>query len=382
MLQGKVYAIRIVYSIMISAMLGSGDGLCHGRPFAHGWLIIILLLYPHAGHLLFGRFDIRRLRGRIMLFIDGLIGGAAIFALGFSGMAWVFITAILLFNWMVIGGLTLLLPGILTITTGLLTMNGIANPAPATCSLPDWISGMFLAVYLLIVAGVIHKLVQELGQHQVALQAESDALRHARALAEGALFSALPPGTARQLSDHGTIGMEEVDGATLLLLQMDLEPPRRPALELLAAWFQASDMILARHGFEIVKTFGSRALILGRTATPESGISSQHEIDAYFRSHMPAGLFDGEQIMTRAVLSSGPVRIGPVQEERLNLELAGTAADALAELTDALADMPAVRLAITPAAHDRIIDASGYVLHPGDDRLPAHYRPAETATET
>ncbi len=383
--QGKIYVIRIIYSIMVFTMLATRDALCAGRPFEHGWLLIVLAIYPHAGHLLFGRLDIRRIRGRIMLLIDGLIGGAFIAVTGSIDTASIFIAAILLFNWMVVGGVALVVAGASSLAAGMFIMGaagGIAPPAPADCSLPDWLAGLFLAGYLLIVAGVLHRLVQELGLHQVALQAESDALRHAKALAEGALISALPSGTARQLANHGKIESETIDDATLLLLRMDIAPPRHPALELLGAWLQASDLILVRHGFEMIKTFGSRALVLGRTATPEDGIAAIREIEAYFSNHAPAGLADGEHLLLRAALSSGSVRIGPVQEERLNLELCGAAADALAEAFGVLAEVPEARLVITPAAHARMHAPAGYVFHPADGCLPSHYRPAESGTPT
>lgn len=378
-LQGKIYVIRIIYAIMVFAMLATNDGLCRDQPLEHGWLLIVLAIYPHIGHLLFGRFDIRRLRGRTMLFIDGLLAGAVITALDFAGTASAFIVAIHLFNWMVIGGLTLAFSGTLTLAAGLLITAGagdIVDPALASCHLPDWLSAVFLIGYLLIVAGLIHRLVQELGRHQLELQAESDALRHAKAMTEGALLAALPPGTAQRLADQGKIDPEDIDDATLLLLTMGIEPARHPTLELRAEWLQACDLILTRHGFELVKTFDRMALALGRTATPEDGIAALREIDAYFSNHGPAGLFAGERFTTRAALGSGPVRIGLVQEERLNIELTGAAADSLAELTVVLAAPTATRLAITPTARQRLHDATGYVLHPGDGRLPPHFRPA------
>jgi hypothetical protein len=71
-----------------------------------------------------------------------------------------------------------------------------------------------------------------------------------------------------------------------------------------------------------------------------------------------------------------------VLEERLNLELSGAAAVALAEVFGVLAEAPAARLVITPAAHARMHAPAGYVFHPADGCLPSHYRPAESGTPT
>lgn len=380
-LQGKIHVIRIIYSLMVFAMLAASDGLCRKQPLEHGWLIIVLVIYPHIGHLLFGRFDIRRLRGRTMLLIDGLLAGAVIAALDFAGTASAFIIAIHLFNWMVIGGPALAFSGTLTLAAGLLitaATDASVGPAPAGCHLPDWLSAIFLTGYLLVVAGLLHRLVQELGRQQLELQAEADALRRAKAMTEGALLAALPPGTARRLADQGRIDPEDIDDATLLLLTMDIEPARHPTLESRAEWLQACDPILTRHGFELVKTFDRMALALGRSATPEDGIAAIREIDAYFANHQPSSLLAGERLVTRAALSSGPVRIGLVQEERLNIELAGAAADALTELTAVLDSPSAPRLAIEPSARQRLPDAAGYAFRPGDGRLPPHFRSTES----
>lgn len=380
-LQGKIYAIRIVYSVMAFVMLAASDFFCQAHPLQHGWLLFAVAAYPHVGHLMFGRADIRRRRGRTMFVIDGLFAGAVIAALGPAGIPAAIVGAINLFNWMVIGGPALLLTGTLTMLAGFATTvtGGLVSPATAVCAPLEWLAGIFLVCYLLIVAGVIQRLVQELGQHQLKLQTETDAASHARALAEGALLSALPPSAARRIADHGKIDPEDIGDATLLLLRFGVQPASQTSLEHLAELLHASDLILTRHGFEILKTFGRNVLAISRAATgPDDGVAAINETIAYFANHEPGNLPVANPPTVRAALSSGAVRLGLVQEERLNLELTGEAADALEALVAALEAVPQTRVVASPAAQQRLNDTAGFAFIRGDGQQPPHFSSTES----
>lgn len=383
-LQGKIYAIRTAYSVMALAMLVSGDILCDTQFPENGWLLFVLVIYPHLGHLLFGRFDIRRLRGRTLLLADGLFAGAIIAVLGIAGTPAAAIVAINLFNWMVIGGPALVFTGSLAMFAGFAGMvanSGLANHVTSDCTAPAWLASFFLAAYLLIVAGVIRRLVQELGQHQLKLQAETDTARRAEAMAASALLSALPPSTARQYSDRGEIVPEAIDDATLLLLRFETGPTCIPTLELLAEYMHVGNLVLARHGFELLKTFGGSALAASRAATgPENGIAAVGEISAYFAAHAAENLSVAGEPAIRAALSCGTARLGLVQDDRFNLEITGDAMVALNALAIALDIVPGTRCVITPAVRQRLRDPGGFAFFPGDGRLPPHYRTADGGT--
>lgn len=368
---------------MAIAILAGTDTSCSAGPFAHGWVLLGLAIYPHAGHLLFGRFDIRRLRGRTMLFVDGLFAGVVIAALDFQTVPSTILGAILAFNWMVIGGPSLVVRGALALLAGVAGMAALSAPPirsiPA-CTTQDWLAATFLVAYLLIVAAVIHRLVQELGEHQQELQTESDAARHAQAMAEGALIAALPAGTAHRMIDSGILATEDFPDATVLMFSLETGTARTPSLALLAEVLQAADLILARHGFDLLKTFGRRALAIGRTTSPDNALAAFREIDAFFANHPPANLSPGEHLRVRAAIASGYVRLGPVQAERLNLDMTGEAADTLTGLGKILDADPAARFIVAPAAGKRLPETAGLVFFPGDDRIPPHCRPADGKT--
>lgn len=380
-LQGKIHAIRTAYSFMAIAMLLAGDILCQTPVPEHGWLLFGLAVYPHIGHLLFGRFDIRRLRGRTMFFVDGLIAGAVIAAFGVFAPPAAIIGIIHLFNWMVVGGPALVFTGTLAMLAGFFGMatdGSLANPIAAACTVPDWLTSLTLLAYLLIVAGVIHRLVMELGQHQMELQAETDAALHAKALAEGALLATLPPGTAQRFADSGFIAPEDIDDASLLLLRFEIEAFGTPSLESMTEYLNASDPILSRHGFELFKTFGHKALAISRAATgPNDGVAAVREIFAYFTNHAPGNPSVSTDPGIRAALCCGTIRTGLVQKERLNLDLTGEAANMLESLATVLDADTGGRLVICPAARQRLPEDAGFVFIPGDGRLPPHFCPAD-----
>lgn len=380
-LQGKIHAIRTAYSVMAIAMLLADDILCQTPALEHGWLLFGLAVYPHIGHLLFGRFDIRRLRGRTMFFVDGLFAGAVIAAFGISAPPAAIIGIIHLFNWMVVGGPALVLSGTLAMLAGFFSMaanDSLVNPIAATCTAPDWLTSLMLLAYLLIVAGVIHRLVLELGQHQLELQAETDAALHAKAQAEGALLATLPPGTAHRFADSGFIAPEDIDDASLLLLRFEVGSSGTPALESMAEILHASDLILTRHGFELFKTFGRNALAISRAATgPGDGVAAAREIFTYVTDHASGNPPSPDGPGIRAALCCGTVRTGLVQKERLNLDLTGEAANVLESLATVLDADSGVRLVMCPAAGQRLPEGAGFTFVPRDGRLPPHFRPAK-----
>ena len=58
--QGRLYAIRVLFTVMVLIVLGVDDAVCHEQTGSHFWLMLAGGLYPHAGKLLLGRFEGRR----------------------------------------------------------------------------------------------------------------------------------------------------------------------------------------------------------------------------------------------------------------------------------------------------------------------------------
>jgi class 3 adenylate cyclase len=366
---------------MACAMLVADDLFCHASPAENGWLLFGLLIYPHIGQLLFGRFDIRRLRGRTLLLIDGLFAGAVIAGLDMASFPSAVISAINLFNWMVVGGTSLVFAGLLTMIAGFVGMAigddiGSFNLARAACTAPDWLASLFLIVYLLVTTNVIRRLVQDLGQHQLKLQAETDAACEAKTIATSTLFSSLPPWVARQLIDKQTITPDDISDATLLLLRLDSASSRALSLERLAEYLQVSQPIMTRHGFEMIKSFGSTILAVTRAASgPDDGVSALQEISTYFIDHADADTPALTGSAIRAVLTSGPARLGLVDAERLNLELTGKAMESLNTLAVILEETgPAVQLVIDSATRQRLQDVDKFAFIAGDGKRPPHFR--------
>jgi putative effector of murein hydrolase LrgA (UPF0299 family) len=372
-----MYVIRIIFSGMALVILAVSDALCHSGAGSHAWLLLSGAVYPHIGHLLLGRFDVRRRRGHLIFIVDGLFIGAVIGALQLAPIPSAILATINLFNWMVVGGATLVAFG----STALLASMALATPAglglpesmAATCSAPEWLAGAVLVGYFLIVGRVIHQLVDDLSQQQAELQAQADAAANARSVAERALLAILPPSVAQILAEKGEVPPVAIDNATLLLIELNWGRTP-PSIGDLADAFKVCDTILSRYGFELVKTYGNRAIVLGRLEDgPTVALAASREVVDYFADHRALlGTADTRRDI-RIVMHHGPVMLGLVQPERLNAEVIGETVDALAALAAIIPHLPPGTLAISVAAQRKLGEIDNLVLSAGDDRTPPCY---------
>jgi hypothetical protein len=373
-----MYVIRVLFASMALAMLAVGHTVCNARPWNHSWLFLAGVVYPHLGQLLLGRFDASRRRGHVIFMIDGLFVGAVISALDFAVVPSAVLAAISLFNWMIIGGPTLIAFGVTAILAGVVMgesgITGILADAGPACAAEDWLAGAVLVSYLLIVARVIHQLIGELRQQQAEFHAGSDAAANARALAERALLAVLPPCAAELLAEKGELASLTVERATMLLVEFDWGRAESPSLGDLTDAFQVCDMILTRHGFEVVKTFGRRVLAISLAEDgPDGAVAAAREIDNFFVDHLTLVGIPGGRRSARMVMHCGPMTLGLVQPERLNLEVLGETADGLAALAAAAENLPPATVVASMAAQRSLHDATGFVLASGDGRVPLHY---------
>lgn len=370
-----MYVIRVLFTGVALVMLAVSDTVCHARPWSHGWLLLAGAAYPHLGHLLLRRFDIRRRRSHVIFIIDGIFAGAVISALNLAVVPSAVLAAINLFNWMIIGGPTLVALGIVA-TLAVVAMAGpgtagIPLNAGANCATSDWLASAVLVGYFLIVARIIYQLVGELRQQQAEFHAESDAAANARALAERTLLAVLPPSAALVLAEKGEFAPVTVDDATVLLIELEWGRTASPSVWDLVDTLRICDMILARHGFESVKTFGRRVLAMSRAETgPDAAVAAAREIGNHFVDHHSlAGTPEGRR-NARVIVHCGAVTLGLVQPERLNLELLGETIDGLMALAAAAADLPPSSVVASVAARRRLRNANGFVAAPDDGRAP------------
>ncbi|MDP2809140.1 MAG: hypothetical protein Q8O34_03235 [Rhodocyclaceae bacterium] len=373
-----MHVIRVLFSGMALLILGVSDAACHAFPGSHGWLFLAGAVYPHLGHMLLGRFDFRRRRGHVIFLFDGLFVGAMISALDLAIVPGAVLATITLFNCMIVGGPTMVAVGIVAMVSGMAAMEpGVAGimrgPGPG-CAASDWLAGAVLIAYFLVVARVIHRLVEEMRQQQVEFQAESDAAVKARSLAERALLAVLPTSAAQVLVEKGEVAPAKVDDATVLLVEFDWSRAGSPSIEDMADAFHVCDTVLARHGFESVKTFGRRMLAMGRNENaPDEAVASAREVCNYFADHRMAAETPAMRLMVRMAIHCGPVTSGLVQPERLNLELLGETIDGLMVLAETVMTMPRPVVVASAKAQHRLRNTAGFVLAPGDDGLPPRY---------
>lgn len=372
-----MYFIRVLFSGIALVILAVSDALCRSSPGNHAWLLLAGAAYPHLGHLLLGRFDIRRRRGHLIFLIDGLFVGAVMGALQFAPVPSAVLVTINLFNWMIVGGATLVAFGSSALLAGLALTKPTDLELPGgtagVCSAPEWLAGVVLVGYFLIVARIIHQLVEELSQQQAELQAQTDAATNSRNMAERTLLAILPPSIAQTLAERGEAPPVTLDNATLLLIELG-RGRAPPSIGDLADAFKVCETILTRHGFELIKTYGSRAVALGRRDDgPATALAASREIINYFADHRALiGTVDAGRNM-RMVMHHGPVTIGMVQPERLNVELIGETVDGLTALAAIIPSLPPGTLAISVAAQRKLRNGDDLVLSPGDDHTPPCY---------
>lgn len=378
MLQGKIYVVRVIFSVMALALLTVNDVFCHGRPAGHFWLVLAGVIYPHLGQLLLGRFDISRRRGHALFLIDGLFVGAVIGALELAMLPSTVLAVISLFNWMIVGGPVLAALGSTLMFAGMMTAVTVHSVFPTgagnACNTADWLAGAILLGYFLIVARIIHQLVGDLRLQQVELLACSDAASVAQNQAERALLAVLPPSAAGTLAEKGELVPESVQGATLLLIEPAPHDKPPSSIDDLQDTFHVCDMILARHGFELVKTFGRRAIALSRKECgPDDALKAMREIDNFFADHrIFAGAANARRAL-RGVLHHGPVTLGLVQPERLNLDLLGETVDELAKLAALTGIQPTATLIASVPAYGKLRAPVDFVPIQSDGSLPYCY---------
>jgi hypothetical protein len=352
-LQGKVYIVRILFSLTTLALLAFNDGYCRERPGDHLWLFVGGLIYPQLGHLLFGRLDIRRHRGHVLFLADGMFVGAVMAALEYALVPSIVLVIINLFNWMVVGGAILVTAGILFMVIGMLTigtgLDMLSISSPASCPVTNWLACLISIGYFLAVARIIHILIGDLRLQQVGFQARSDSANSARKMAEQALLAVLPASAAYQMAEKGSVESEILPQATLLLIDFRSSDDAFPELEAMQDALLVCDLILARHGIELIKSFGNRALALSRKESgPDDAFKAFLEIFNFHQNH------NVNTTSLRGILHHGRVTVGLVQPQRLNLDLLGPTIEEIVRLADETAARHLPGLIITAAANAKM----------------------------
>jgi len=350
-----IYLVRVTFSLMTVLLLAVNDAYCQSQAASHPLLWLVGLLYPHLGQLLVGRRDAGLRYGRALLLIDGLYAGAVIGALEFTWLPSLVLFVICLFNWMIVGGPALIGLGLALLFAGALLTGDLASftavGVPEVCNAALWPSAALFAIYFLIVAQVIHRLIIDLQRQQAALQAETDAAIAARSQAERALLAAFPRSVANQLEATGTYRPETLQNAALMLIELSAFPAAPADLMPLQTAWQTCETILTRHGIELIKTCGAHAIALARDASkPEALFSACREILVHFSDH--ASLSDaGAAIPLRIVIHRAAVTLGLVQSARLNLDLCGPGIEELRGLAWRTASLAPRGLVASPAAY-------------------------------
>lgn len=376
-LSHRVYLVRVVFSLMTLVLILVNDVICSRQPAAHPFLLFAGLVYPHLGQFLLGRFDPGLRYGQALLLLDGLYSGAVIGALEFSWLPSLILIVICLFNWMIVGGTPLVGSGLVFLFLGAVLSGNLytlLSEGPAgLCSATLWPSAALFAVYFLIVSQVIHRLIGALQREQAALQADTDAARAARSMAERALLSAFPRSVATHLESEGRYLPEMLQDADLLLIELsEFDAPPADLTVLQAVW-QTCDTILARHGFELIKTFASRGFALGRGASSqEAALAAAREILTHFSDH-DSQFAGGGGIPVRAVMHRGAVTLGLVQPARLNLDLSGPGIEELCAVSVRTASLAPRGLVLSPAAYRQLRDSEGFVPLPTATASPLGY---------
>lgn len=365
-LQGKIYILRVAFCVSTLALLAVNDAICRGQPGDHLWLLIGGLFYPHIGHLLFGRLDISRRRGHVLFVVDGIFVGAIIGALEFSLLPSLVLAVISLFNWMVVGGPILVALGLGFLFGGALTagmsLGSLAFSPAGPCYAANWLASILAIGYFLIVARIIHRLVGELRLQQVDFQARSDSASSAKTMAEQALLATLPASAAQQMANTGQLPTAVIQDATLLLLDFAPENGRSPALDDLKDAFHVATMILARHGIELVKTFGSQAIAVScKENGPNDALKAFLEIDNFFKDHQSQAVSKHIHHSFRGRLHLGTVTMGLVQPERLNLDLLGEAMSELLLLPADSATQQTPALIVSGIAYRKLNNTSDFI---------------------
>ena len=364
--QGRLYALRVIFTTTVLVMLAVSDGSCRNQPGGHFWLILFGAAYPHLGYLLLGRFEGRGRRGNTILVIDGLFCGAVMAAIGLASPPSAVLAAINLFNWMVVGGPALAAFGLTAALAGI-ALSGLPEilASPSTCIASDALAGFLLIGYFFVVGRLIHHHMGKLRQQQLSLQAESDVATRARKLADQALMSMLPHSASEVLAAKGQLPPETLEGATVLLVEFSGEQSHSPDIGDLANYFQIADAVISRHGFECIKTFGRRYLAMSRGPKgPDDAINAIREVKNYLLDHQSLPGSPAAHCSVRAFLHFGTLVAGLVQPSRLNFELLGEPVEALETMAAYSPELPTDAVVASAAAYHRVQNKSDFTPTP------------------
>lgn len=365
---GQFYFLRVATVVMVLGAVAARDAVCGETADYPLGLFLLGLLYPHLLQVAVGRIEGRHDRRPYSLLADGFFAGVAMPAFGFGLAPCVVLLAINLFNWLAVGGVRFILPGGALMLAGL----GVSGAWSAfgadskTCVAADISSYAILLLYLVAVGVLVHKRAVCLQQRCDDLLVAKDAAEIGWQRAERALIAVLPPSVA-PLAAGGGVATRHVAEATLLLADFAGAGGRDGHIAQQRVIFDACDEILARHGLEMVKTFGRRWLAMaGEAAGPEAAVAAALEISAFLQDHEAAA-------GVRLVIHCGPAEAGLVQAEKFNYDVIGPAVDELL----ALAALPTeAKVVISAAAKDRLQRAWRLAPLPGAGTLAA-FTPAE-----
>jgi hypothetical protein len=368
-LQKRVYTIRSLLAGMTLILLAATDLNCRQSPLGYLWLYLFGIAYPHLGHLLLGRLDIRKRRGQLLFLADGLFAGAVASSLDFASVATIALVSINLFNWIVIGGPILVILGCIALFVGALSSgwSELSSIYLASCGPPMWMAGAILICYPLVVGFVIHKFIAELRREQNTLQNEKTAATNARILAEQALLATLPPSLSKQLQEGRNDRPLHFEAATQLLIVLSRKPAALGTENQYIDFgniLDACEAILTRHGFETIKTFGRHVLAFhaGESGL-DAAVSAVRELDAYLDEHRLAPNAQAHACRMHAILHHGPATLLLAQSGKLNPEMFCEEADTLFRIAADTREADAL-LVVSTEAHARLIDPVGFTFTP------------------
>jgi hypothetical protein len=331
-LHAKIYLTRVLFSGMALAVLLAHDLACNAPGGLRVWLYLVVLVYPHIGHAILGRFTLQR-RGNVLLLLDGLLVGVILGAMNIPLLPGIALVSIIVFNWIILGGLRLLIIGLPVLIVGMLSMvPDVAQSGTwlSSCPTADWLAGSILMLYLMTIAYIIHQRINEFSEHHEQLRTTTDSAENVRILAEQTLYAALTPSAVDLLRTTSEERSRHIPDAALMLI--NLQPQDRQAFRTqeLAMTVRSCDKILSRHGLEIVKTFGGRILCFSSGINgAQDALAATRELLAFFDDHP-----DQKNTRVQVILHTGPTTLAMICLERLNVDLAGTTVAELVELAE------------------------------------------------
>ncbi len=375
--QGRLYAIRVLFTVMVMVVLLVNDAVCYNQPGAHLWLILAGALYPHLGNVLLGRFEGRRRGGYPMMICDGLFCGAVMAAIGLASPPSAALAAINLFNWMAVGGPALVALGATAGLAGMM-LSGAPTiwPSALNCVTSDTLAGIVLIGYFVVLGLFIHHHVGKLRQQHSRFQTDADIAARARMTADRALAAVLPASVAELLIEKGEVPTETFDDATMLLIEFSWEGAEPLSIAGLADSFQICDSVISRHGFECIKTFGRTYLAVSRARSgPDDAIAIAREVNSYLLDHGSLRSSAFRQRAVRALIHCGSISAGLVQPSRLNFELLGEPMEAMRALAAFAGEQPMGNVIVSAQAQRRMQTSSGGVALAAETEAAAYVFP-------